>query len=108
MKSININEQFLALKNFWSPKVIIQLNECDVRIALVQGDYVWHRHLYSDELFLVVEGELRIDFMESSVSLKEGEMLVVPKGTEHKPYADKPCKILLIEASDANPTGDSS
>ena len=106
MKKININEQFSELKKLWSPQVIASLNDYEVRIAIVQGDYHWHQHLHSDELFLVVEGELRIDFRDRSVLLKKGELLVVPKATEHKPFADKPCRILLIESCDTIPTGD--
>lgn len=108
MKSINIKERFLAVKKYWSPEVIALLNDHDIRIALIQGEYHWHQHLQSDELFLVIEGELRIDFREQSVSVREGEFLVVPKGIEHKPYANNPCKILLIEAADTIPTGDVS
>ncbi len=106
MKNINIKDQFTELIKLWSPKVITQLNDHEVRIAQVHGDYLWHHHIHSDELFMVVEGELRIDFRDRSVLLKEGELLVVPKGTEHKPFAEKPCKILLIESSDTIPTGD--
>lgn len=93
MESINIQEHLLALKNYWSPQVIALLNDHQVRLALVKGDYAWHKHLHSDELFLVIEGDLQIDFREHSVFVGEGEFLVVPKGIEHKPYADKPCKI---------------
>jgi mannose-6-phosphate isomerase-like protein (cupin superfamily) len=106
MKKINIKQQFVNLIALWSPKVIARLNDYEVRIAQVQGDYHWHQHLRSDELFLVIEGELRIDFRDHTVLLKEGELMVVPKATEHKPFAEKPCRILLIESSDTIPTGD--
>ena len=106
MKKICIKEQFSDLKKLWSPKVIAQLNDYEVRIAIVHGDYHWHQHLHSDELFMVVEGELRIDFRDRSVLLKVGELLVVPKATEHKPFAEKLCRILLIESGDTIPTGD--
>ena len=106
MKKVNIKEQFSELIKIWSPKAIAWLNDYEVRIAIVKGDYHWHQHLHSDELFMVVEGELRIDFRDRSILLKEGELLVVPKATEHKPFAEKPCRILLIESSDTIPTGD--
>ncbi len=104
---INFQKEFQGLSEFWSPEVIAQMNEYHLKVAKIQGDFVWHRHTKTDEVFIVIEGELRIDFRDGSALLQEGEMLVVPRGTEHKPYAETVCKILLIEPAGTASTGDS-
>ncbi|MFH1602120.1 MAG: cupin domain-containing protein [Candidatus Shapirobacteria bacterium] len=106
-QAINIQEKFGKFSELWSPKIIAQMNDYYFKLARVKGDFTWHNHKGTDEVFLVIEGELRIDFKDSSVTLHEGEMFVVPKGVEHKPFAQKECKILLVEPAGTVNTGDS-
>lgn len=94
---INIQEKLSAFTNHWSPKVIAQMNEIQFKLVKVQGDFVWHSHLETDEVFYILKGELRIDFRTGPVTLKAGEMMVIPKGLEHKPYAAEECHIMLVE-----------
>jgi mannose-6-phosphate isomerase-like protein (cupin superfamily) len=104
--AINLEEKFTKFFEHWSPKIIAQMNDYHFKVVKLQGDFVWHSHAETDEVFFVVDGELRIDFRENNVILKTGEMLVVPKGIEHKPYAEKECKIMLIEPAGTVNTGD--
>jgi mannose-6-phosphate isomerase-like protein (cupin superfamily) len=80
-----------------SPKVIAEMNDYQIKIVKIEGDFVWHSHKDTDEVFIVLEGSLRIDFKDGSVNLSKGEMYVISKGKEHKPYAKKEAKMLLIE-----------
>ncbi len=105
-KAINLKEKFGLLKKQWEPKVIAEMNNYQFKIVKVEGDFIWHTHKDTDETFIVMDGELRIDFRDGFVNLKSGEMFVVPKGVEHKPYADKEVKILLVEPRGVLNTGD--
>lgn len=105
-KAINLREKFGKFSEQWSPKIIAQMNDYHFKLARVEGDFTWHDHKDTDEVFLVIEGELRIDFRDGNVTLHEGEMFVVPKGMEHKPFAKKECKILLVEPAGTVNTGD--
>jgi len=90
----------------WSPKIIAEMNDYQFKLVKAQGDFVWHSHADTDEAFIVIEGKLRIDFRDGSVELSAGEMYVVPKGVEHKPYAEHEVKMLLIEPQGILNTGD--
>lgn len=103
---VNIKEKFSKFSEQWSPKIIAQMNNYQFKIARVEGDFVWHDHKDTDEVFIVIEGKLRIDFRKGNVVLNEGEMFVVPQGIEHKPFAEKECKILLVEPASTLNTGD--
>lgn len=103
---INIKEKFSRFSEQWSPKIIAQMNDYHFKLARVEGDFTWHDHKDTDEVFIVIEGELRIDFRDGNVKLHEGELFVVPKGVEHKPFAQKECKILLVEPAGTVNTGD--
>ncbi|MEB2776548.1 cupin domain-containing protein [Algoriphagus sp. D3-2-R+10] len=83
MEKVNINEKFDLIKELWSPKIIGELNGQDVKLAKVQGEFVWHNHTNEDELFLIIKGTLKIDLEGESITLNEGEMLVIPRGVEH-------------------------
>jgi mannose-6-phosphate isomerase-like protein (cupin superfamily) len=104
--AINVKDKFTKFSEHWMPRIIAQMNDYHVKIAKIQGDFVWHSHPETDELFLIIEGELRIDFRDGAVTLKPGEMCVVPKGVEHKPYAEKECSILMVELAGTLNTGD--
>lgn len=106
MKPINLSEKLSLFSDHWSPKVIAEMNDYQFKVVKVQGDFVWHDHPDTDETFLVLEGTLRIDFRDGAVTLGPGEMVVVPKGVEHKPYAEAEVKMLLIEPRGVVNTGD--
>ena len=106
-KAINFSEKFAKFTDHWSPRVIATLNDYEMKLVKIQGDFVWHKHGDTDEVFIVIEGEMRIDMQDTSdVILKAGEMCVVKRGDLHKPYAEKECKILLIETANVINTGD--
>ncbi len=106
MKKINLKEKFSLFKDYWNPKIIGVLNDQDIKIAKVKGEFVWHNHEKEDELFLIIKGLLKIEFNDKIVELNEGEMLIVPKGVEHKPVADKEVWLLLFEPSSTKHTGE--
>ena len=106
MKKVNINEKFGLIKELWTPKIIGELNGQDVKLAKVEGEFVWHNHTDEDELFLIVKGSLKIDFEGESVTLNEGEMMVVPRGVEHRPIAEEEAWVLLFEPQSTKHTGD--
>lgn len=106
-KSINFNEKLSLFSEHWSPKVIAEMNDYQFKIVKIKGDFVFHNHQDTDETFIVLEGVLRIDFNDGAVEVNAGEMYVVPKGIEHKPYAKEEVKMLLIEPRGVLNTGDS-
>lgn len=103
---INFENKFALFSDQWAPKIIARMNNYHFKLAKIEGHFVWHDHKDTDEVFLVVDGSMRIDFRDHSVDIKAGEMFVVPKGVEHKPYSEKECKILIIEPSNTINTGD--
>ena len=103
---INFEEKLLKFSEHWSPKIIAQLNDYHLKLAKVHGEFVWHDHPETDEVFIVVKGQLEILFRDGNVLLNKGEMFVVPKGVEHKPVAENECHILLIEPGGTVNTGD--
>ena len=103
---INLEEKFARFSEYWSPKIIARMNDYNFKLGKFQGDFVWHSHADTDEVFIVLDGAMRIDFRDGSVDFKAGEMFVVPKGVEHKPFAEKECKIMLVELSGTLNTGD--
>ena len=107
MDIINLKEKLSKFSDHWSPKVITELNDYQFKLVKIQGEFVWHNHPDTDEVFIVIEGTMNIEFENETVRLTEGEMLVVPKGGEHKPYAEKECKVMLVEPRGVVNTGDS-
>ena len=105
-QAINLLGKFALFKEQWQPKVIAEMNDYQFKIARLEGDFIWHAHAETDETFLVLEGELRIDFRDGAVRIGTGEMYVVPKDVEHKPYAEREVKLLLIEPKGVTNTGD--
>lgn len=105
-KPINFKEKLSLFTEQWSPKVIAEMNDYQFKVVKLQGDFVWHDHKDTDETFIVLAGRLRIDFRDGHVELSEGEMYVVPKGVEHKPYAEQEAQVLLIEPRGVVNTGD--
>ncbi|WP_286788886.1 MULTISPECIES: cupin domain-containing protein [unclassified Pseudomonas] len=104
-QSINLLQKLSLISEQWSPRVVAEMNSYQFKVVRIQGDFIWHSHPETDETFLVLEGTLRIDFREGSVTLKAGELYVVPKGVEHKPYTEEEVKLLLIEPRGVLNTG---
>jgi mannose-6-phosphate isomerase-like protein (cupin superfamily) len=103
---VNVAQKFSLFSEQWQPKVIAQMNDYQFKIARLEGDFLWHSHTDTDEAFIVIEGCLRIDFRDGFVELNAGELYVVPKGVEHKPYAKHEVKLMLIEPVGVINTGD--
>jgi mannose-6-phosphate isomerase-like protein (cupin superfamily) len=103
---VNFSDKYRLFSEQWQPKVVAQMNDYQFKLARLEGEFVWHSHADTDEAFIVIEGQLRIDFRDGSVLLNAGELYVVPKGVEHKPYAESEVKLMLIEPSGVLNTGD--
>ena len=97
MERIDLATALAALTETWSPRVVAQVNEVDIKLARLEGSFVWHHHEREDELFLVVRGRLTMHLRDRDVELGEGQMLVVPRGVEHRPEASAECCVLLVE-----------
>ena len=108
MDKVNLAEKFALFDDHWNPKLVGALDDYDIKIAKLEGEFVWHKHDSDDELFLVVRGQLAIDFRDRTVKLGEGEFLVVPKGVEHRPHAERECEVLLLERKGVVNTGDAA
>jgi len=104
--TINLLDKVSQLDGHWQPRVVAEMNDYQFKVVKIEGDFVWHQHAETDETFIVLEGELRIDFRDGSLLLRAGELAVVPKGVEHKPYAASEVKLLLIEPRGVVNTGD--
>jgi mannose-6-phosphate isomerase-like protein (cupin superfamily) len=104
-QAINFSQKFATFDEHWQPKVIAEMNDYQFKVVKLQGDFVWHHHMDTDETFIVVDGLLRIDFRDGAVHVAAGEMFVVPKGVEHKPYAAREVTMLLIEPRGVTNTG---
>ncbi|WP_430513907.1 cupin domain-containing protein [Pannonibacter phragmitetus] len=96
-KAINFAEKLALIDALWQPRVAAEMNEYQFKLVRIEGDFVWHDHPETDETFIVLKGQLRIDFRDGAVLIGAGEMFVVPKGVEHKPYAEQEVHLLLIE-----------
>ncbi|WP_233800361.1 cupin domain-containing protein [Paraburkholderia sp. HP33-1] len=107
-KTINLLDKISQIDGHWQPRVVAEMNDYQFKVVKLVGDFVWHRHADTDETFIVLEGRLRIDFRDRSIELLPGEMAVVPKGVEHKPYAGSEVKLLLIEPRGVVNTGDTT
>lgn len=104
--AINLQDKFAKFSEHWSPRVVAEMNDYQFKLAKIKDDFVWHDHKTTDEVFIVIEGSMSIEFREGKVDLSEGEMFVVPKGVEHKPYAENECKIMFIEPRGISNTGE--
>ena len=105
-QSIRFSDKFQLFQEQWQPKIIAELNDYQFKLVKLQGDFVWHDHKDTDEAFIVLEGQLRIDFRDGAVLVAAGEMFVVPRGVEHCPKADEETHVLLIEPKGTPNTGD--
>lgn len=103
---VNLTKKFSLISEQWDPKVIAQLNDYHLKIAKIEGEFVWHSHQETDEMFLVVDGSLDIHLRDELLHLEQGDLCVIPKGVEHKPAAVKECQILMVEPAGTLNTGD--
>ena len=103
---VNISEKLALFSDHWHPRIIAQVDLYYVKLAKLQGEFVWHNHMNQDEMFLVLSGEVAIQMRDKTVELKEGEMFVVPRGVDHCPLAAKEAAVMLFERVDTPHTGD--
>ena len=106
LESINLADKLAKFSEQWSPKIVAQMNDYHFKLVKIEGEFVWHSHAETDEVFLVLDGEMTIHFRDGEVTLRAGEMYVVPKGREHKPFAARECRLLLVEPAGPVNTGD--
>lgn len=105
MDKINLEEKFQLFNEYWSPKIIGELNDAYVKIAKFKGEFTWHVHDNEDEMFYIVKGKLTVKFKEKNIHLEEGESIIIPKGIEHMPFAEEEVQVLLIEPKSTLNTG---
>jgi mannose-6-phosphate isomerase-like protein (cupin superfamily) len=106
MQPVNLAEKLALITEHWQPHIIGELNGQHVKLARLQGEFVWHRHEHEDELFLVLKGRLRMELRDGAVDLAEGELCIVPRGVEHRPVAEEEVHVLLFEPAGTLNTGD--
>lgn len=105
-ESINFTNKLSMFQDLWSPKVIAEMNDYQLKLVKIKDEFVWHRHVDTDEVFIVLNGEMAIAFEDGRVSIGTGEMFVVPRGVQHKPEAERECCVLIIEPRGVVNTGD--
>jgi mannose-6-phosphate isomerase-like protein (cupin superfamily) len=102
---ISFSEKFARFTELWSPKITARVNDCHIKLVKFKGEFVWHHHKETDEVFIVWDGEMTLHFRDGQVSVGKGEMIVVPKGVEHKTSARRECQAILVEAAGTVNTG---
>ena len=105
MKKINISQKLAQFKDHWNPRIIGELNQQHVKLAKLKGEFIWHKHDDEDEMFLVLKGTLKIEFRDRTETIQENEIIIVPKGVEHKPIAEQEVSIMLFEPATTINTG---
>ncbi len=105
LQKISIAAKLAQFSETWSPRIVGAVNECEVKLAKLHGEFIWHQHEHEDELFLVIEGRLSMELRDGTVALEPGDLLIVPRGVEHRPVAGEPCSVLLFEPAGTLNTG---
>jgi mannose-6-phosphate isomerase-like protein (cupin superfamily) len=105
LNKVNINQKLLLINEYWSPKIVGELNGQYVKLVKFKGEFIWHKHANEDEMFLVIKGKLKLEFRDKTVELNKNEFIVVPKGVEHKPVADEEVSVMLFEPKTILNTG---
>ena len=106
LKKINLNEKLSKFSQYWSPRIIAEMNNYQFKLVKIKGEFIWHDHKDTVEVFIVIEGNMSIELREGIVNLSEGEMYVVQKGVRHKTYAENECKVMLVEPTGVIKTGE--
>ena len=106
MEKINLQNKFSLIHDHWNPRIAGELNGQHIKLVKFQGEFVWNKHENEDELFLVVEGKFKMEFRDHTIELMQGEFLIVPRGVEHRPVAEKEVSVLLFEPATTLNTGD--
>ncbi|HYP13818.1 MAG TPA: cupin domain-containing protein [Bryobacteraceae bacterium] len=105
MNKVNVHEKLALIGDYWNPRIVGELNGQHVKLVKFQGEFVWHEHAEEDEMFLVLRGEFRLDFRDRSVSLAQGDFIIVPRGVEHRPVAEQEVEVMLFEPAQIKHTG---
>lgn len=108
MKKVNLERQLSTFADYWQPRTVGEFNGHDLMVAKVKGEFVWHKHDDTDDLFLVIKGNLRLELRDRTITLAPGELFVVPKGVEHRPIAEDEVHLLLVERTGTPNTGDAA
>jgi mannose-6-phosphate isomerase-like protein (cupin superfamily) len=108
MEKINIPEKLSLFNDHWNPRIVAELNGQQVKLVKFQGAFVWHHHEQEDELFYVLEGEFQMEFRDKTVTIRKNELIVVPKGVEHRPVAKEEVSVLLFEPASTLNTGNTT
>ena len=106
MEKVNLEEKLSLFSDYWSPKIVGELNGQHVKLAKLKGEFVWHKHDHEDELFFVIKGSFKMEYRDRTVVVNENEFLIVPKGVEHRPVAEEEVSIMLFEPASTLNTGD--
>ena len=106
VKKINIDQKLSLFNDHWNPRIIGELNKQHIKLAKIKGEFIWHKHDEEDEMFLVLKGTLKIEFRDRTETIRENEIIIVPKGVEHKPIAEEEVSIMLFEPATTINTGD--
>ncbi len=106
VQKVNLNEKFKTFSDHWHPRLLGKLNGQEVKIARLKGKFVWHKHDEEDEMFLIISGTLKMELEDKTLVLEEGEFVIIPKGTMHRPVAYKEVKVILFEPEGTVNTGD--
>lgn len=106
VKKINIDQKLSLFNDHWNPRIIGELNKQHVKLAKIKGEFIWHKHDNEDEMFLVLKGTLKIEFRDKTEIIRENEIIIVPKGVEHRPIAEEEVSIMLFEPATTINTGD--
>jgi len=105
MNKVNIEEKLALFNDHWNPRIAGELNGQQIKLAKFKGEFIWHKHENEDEMFIVIKGSFRMELRERTIELKEGEFIIIPKGTEHKPVADEEVSVMLFEPATTLNTG---
>jgi mannose-6-phosphate isomerase-like protein (cupin superfamily) len=106
VEKVNIKNKLSLFSDHWNPRIVGELNGQQVKLAKLQGEFVWHKHDNEDEMFLVIKGKLKMEFRDRTVEINENEFIIVPRGVEHKPVAEQEVQLMLFEPATTLNTGD--
>jgi len=106
IEKVNISQKLSLFSEYWSPKIVGELNGQYVKLAKLKGEFIWHKHQNEDEMFYVIKGKFKMEFRDKTIEINEGEFIIIPKGVEHKPVAEEEVSVMLFEPKTILNTGD--